>query len=583
MLRLRAAQPPLRRPALDAVTGVLQAATARNESAWAFAVRSGAYQELVRCMDAHADDPDLQALCCTVMATLAHKGVDGEREFWPGHVQAAVQAGSVRAILAALHAHGARCNELLATANALEPLVAGDAGALAEARDGRAAEALARALPLALRSAAVDDTLVLEVVIDTLGALARLDDACAQQAAACPGTLAALASALRLHGGGSHALASSACFATLRIVAAATAEERAAAADGCLAALRATAAVHEDVALHADAWACVVLLLADDERAIKRAGAAGLAADAVRKLRSYVGMTRNPEHERMDMSTIVIAAACTALSVLTRSCEPNRHAAHAAGAVPALVSVLRTLGAADAGIAMHASDALSVVLRTRLDSSHADDTLHYIADVAAVMRAHASNENVQRSAASALVHLVMPLLLFVGTAAARRAGAPDAAEHARHLANAGVLDAAAAALRAHAAAGPEQLREDALTLLVMVCSGALFGVSNTPLQASVAAHAARAGVGAALAAASARTPPLDDAELLERAAALAAAVARLPAPLACDGCGTTEAAKLLRCARCRTARFCSAACQRASWAVHKRDCVAPEEAAADGA
>ncbi|KAI9002191.1 hypothetical protein DFJ74DRAFT_775422 [Hyaloraphidium curvatum] len=39
----------------------------------------------------------------------------------------------------------------------------------------------------------------------------------------------------------------------------------------------------------------------------------------------------------------------------------------------------------------------------------------------------------------------------------------------------------------------------------------------------------------------------------------------------CDRCGD-EAGALLRCGRCRVARYCGAECQRAAWAAHKDAC-----------
>ncbi len=579
MLRMRSAQPPLRRPALDGVTVVLQAACARNEAAWAFAVQAGAYEQLVRCMDAHAGDPDLQALCCTALGTLGHRGVDGVREFWAGHAEAAHRAGAVRAVVAALRAHGARCNELAAAATALDSMVTCDGPALAVARDGRAAEALAGGLPLALRSAAASgDTFVLELVVDALGALARLDGACARQAAARRGTLAALAEALRLHGRGSRTLASSVCLAMKSITAAATADECAPTADGCVAALRATLAAHTDALLQAVAWSCLKLLLTRDARAAARAGAAGTAADAVRTLHGFARV-RVTAGEHADASLVALEAVCAVLSSVARTLEPSRRGALAADAVAALAAVLRAHGAAHEDVAAQACISLVDALETRPHNTHADVYLRLVADVTAVMRAHAGNVAVQLSASAGLTRLVMtPLLL----AAAAGVAAPGASELARLMADAGALEAAACALRAHAVAGPERLRDDALAVLVMVCSGAALDDRGTPLQASVAAHAQRAGVGAALAAAAARAPPTVDEEMRVRAVALAAALARLPAPPACDGCGTTEAPKLLRCARCRTARFCSAACQQAAWRVHKLVCVAPAQETADG-
>lgn len=42
--------------------------------------------------------------------------------------------------------------------------------------------------------------------------------------------------------------------------------------------------------------------------------------------------------------------------------------------------------------------------------------------------------------------------------------------------------------------------------------------------------------------------------------------------LACAACGTSGAASLKLCARCKCTYFCGEACQRASWSAHKLDC-----------
>ena len=59
-----------------------------------------------------------------------------------------------------------------------------------------------------------------------------------------------------------------------------------------------------------------------------------------------------------------------------------------------------------------------------------------------------------------------------------------------------------------------------------------------------------------------------------RATRLADELDALP-QLACDGCGAADTPHLMLCSRCRGARFCSAACQRASWATHRLVCRAP--------
>lgn len=49
----------------------------------------------------------------------------------------------------------------------------------------------------------------------------------------------------------------------------------------------------------------------------------------------------------------------------------------------------------------------------------------------------------------------------------------------------------------------------------------------------------------------------------------------------CAGCGASAGVKLLSCARCKTQRYCSKECQVACWKVHKKVCVAPEDAHAN--
>ena len=55
------------------------------------------------------------------------------------------------------------------------------------------------------------------------------------------------------------------------------------------------------------------------------------------------------------------------------------------------------------------------------------------------------------------------------------------------------------------------------------------------------------------------------------AADAAAAVPPEPAAAACGLCGKSQG-RLLACGRCGVIRYCSAACQKADWQRHKRDC-----------
>ena len=55
---------------------------------------------------------------------------------------------------------------------------------------------------------------------------------------------------------------------------------------------------------------------------------------------------------------------------------------------------------------------------------------------------------------------------------------------------------------------------------------------------------------------------------------LSLATLALASGVACEQCGArSETQRLLRCSRCKIATYCDAACQRASWPAHKRDCA----------
>ena len=54
------------------------------------------------------------------------------------------------------------------------------------------------------------------------------------------------------------------------------------------------------------------------------------------------------------------------------------------------------------------------------------------------------------------------------------------------------------------------------------------------------------------------------------------------APMSCSDCGKSEqdlpkGRELLRCGKCRVARYCSKECQTAAEKIHKRNCSTPEE------
>jgi hypothetical protein len=83
-----------------------------------------------------------------------------------------------------------------------------------------------------------------------------------------------------------------------------------------------------------------------------------------------------------------------------------------------------------------------------------------------------------------------------------------------------------------------------------------------PLLAAARGRAAAAGVAGERA---------DDAPVDFEGAAAAAGAA---APRVCGTCG---AQSTLLCARCKRARYCGAACQRAAWPAHRGECRAPAE------
>ena len=577
---MRDAQPPLHGRGLETATFVISRVVAGNEAAWAFATQAGAYEQLVRCMDAYPNDPDVQSLCCNALAWAGNaRERSSSRIAWAAHPDNAARTGAIRAMVAALHAHNAQRNVLFSAATTLALIFARSlldkrANALAVARDGRAAEALAGALPLALRIAATDDAELLEVLLDALSSLARLDTVCAQQAAR-PGTLRILGKVLHLYRG-SYMLILLSCMVLQSVATLVDNGERAAATDYCIAGLHAALVAHRDLILQGYAWQGVYLLLSGNKRAARRAGAAGLATEAIRALESYASANISIDDCMVGATT----AVCSALCELLLADDSCRLSAITDGVVPAAAAMLRAHGTKDYHIASAACVVLAKVFGVEGPHSStlglgysADEVLSLIGDVAAAMRAHENNVNIQTAACAVLAALTFQLLDIAYLLLTRRCEPPDASALARRLTDAGALEATATALRTHAAAAHVLLRNNALFVLIVACSGAPPDGTGPPLQASVAARAAHAGVGAALSAALAQNLPHPDAAARARAVALAAAVARVPVPRACDGCGTTDAPKLKLCSRCLKARFCGDACQRAAWPAHKLVCV----------
>ena len=109
---MRDALPPLRGPGLETATLSFQVVSG-NEAAWAFAMQAGAYEQLVRCMDAYPNDPDVQSLCCDALACVGNAREDSSRQTWAAHPDKAERTGAIRAMVAALHAHSAHRNALI--------------------------------------------------------------------------------------------------------------------------------------------------------------------------------------------------------------------------------------------------------------------------------------------------------------------------------------------------------------------------------------------------------------------------------------------------------------------------------------
>jgi hypothetical protein len=568
---LRTADPPLAGQPLCLCLQTLTEVTMKSESAWAYAERAGAYEGVVRSADAHPDDVEVQLLVCAGLPSL---GMQQNSIFWPGHMAAGERAGAVRVVAGALRKHGVRSMSVFTAATALVTLLDDEGADWEDARSGHVGMALAAGFAVALRDTTGEAERVdcAPFIVRALTALGR-DALCAQEAAKA-GALLSIAEFL--HAGCALPLSAYQAFTAMqRIASHAPAAVRARAADAGVTALRFALGLHPHLNLQHAGWHAVLALLAKDAGAQSRAVAAGIMADMVRTMEDSVSGAADEE------AMMGAEGACRVLQALTTSrLEPShtghREAAGAAGAVAAVIAVLRQHGCAHSRAGSAACYALAGIVYHNVPNTRAALRARPFADVVAVMRVHSTDGRTTMSAALSLGTLVAAHFMMLEFDTGATLGEPAA--FSKELAEAGVLEVATRAILEHT--GPEYslMGHKCVELLVATCTGALPTEDGQSLQPHVAARAKRAGVEAALSAALARALQL---QLLP---SVRAAAERLLAALAkvrvCDGCGTTEAPKLMRCSRCLAARFCGQACMRSSWPVHKLVCT-PVAAASD--
>ena len=519
-------------------------------------------------------------MACAALSVLCQFG-----HFEPDFTAVVQRSGAVRAVCVALRTHGQRSHELLAYASKTLSLALTKKGSdLSAARELGAAQLLAAGLPLALRAAIPEvptqhPLLCVEFICQTMFMLAS--DKATMAGLVGTDTLRDISAALCLGGTVSMRLgfAHPTCMLLQQLLRRASDNMCAAASGSCVAGLQAALRAHSDLGLQETAWFALCTLLMKDETAVARAVEAGLINDAVQMLGQLTA--RSPPTQLLgepDDLHKVVAALCEMLHLALRAQSSDRDVVVAT--VHASVGALRLYGAANQPLTTRACSLVRVLVQKypQVTGLILDDGA--LAAVVSTMRAHLRVVEVYLCA-------IATLYILVAAAMKCEYSGRSADEKAHKLASMGVLEVVADALRLHAGENDLlPLRKIAIETLLSVCAGCgrSPGFSGPRLQPSVATRAPRAGIGAAITTTLALQPVISDRD----AEALAAAVNRVPvpapAPRACDGCGTVEAPKLMLCARCRTARFCGAACQRAAWAEHKKACVpAAKQPAADGA
>jgi hypothetical protein len=269
----------------------------------------------------------------------------------------------------------------------------------------------------------------------------------------------------------------------------------------------------------------------------------------------------------------VQASGCAALSNLLHSSQ-HCERAHAAGAVQTVVHALQAHAMVDGPLQEQLNRAgISILLKIY---RHAKSCCKALAAceweaVAAAMRARDDK----------WIHIKCCTLLFYMAFNARGGdnSTQEEALAARRLASLDLLRDLSRIMRRHC--DESDIHVPSLLLLLEVC-----GASREEHAVVLTRHrvrAARCDVATAIRAVvrfkeQQGVPELSSnvLTLLRRATLLADALDRVPLR-PCDACGATDTPDLRLCGRCRAARFCSVACQRAAWGTHRLACVAPAQ------
>jgi hypothetical protein len=618
-------------------------ASTPDESSWTFARAAGAYEAVVAAMRAHAGDAVLQSRVCfwlmrfglTVPPNVPATYMP--QSYFPAAFAFAARAGAIEAIVAAMRRHPRAPRVLLNGCSALICLttdaqegqhIAADAGAL-------------EAVLCALRMGDIHDGVATPAAVSQTAcyALYSMINGWANSAGAASVRLAAAAradifdalfSAMRAHPSVA-ALQGSACMA-LDIIAYADLPPAAAAA-----AARGVALIVSALTTHAgvEAVQCagiraITYIMVDNEEAQQRAADAGAIRWVVTCLRGGGGGGGNDAAEQL-------VQCCEALVAWTENSADNRTKCVAAGAIEAVVAAMRECDT-HALLQIAGCDALYDIIDS--DSTPHQTRAAAAGAIEAVVRAlqtHAADVQMQSGGLQVLLQLCFghsancrqvvaawPTVLQAMQTHADDANAAELqldgcrillysylalegdhrskAQAAQRLVSLGALEVVSRALLTHSSA----LFDPAPLLLLNLCSAGEYGlvlpVEDDDGAATVlkyhGARAARAGAAAALRAAVVHMPQDGDGalgdvpaaggavteakfarELRARSIQLADALDALPRR-ACDGCGATDAPTLKTCGRCRAARFCSVACQRAAWGTHRLVCVPPAAAAA---